>query len=192
LNFIKKHSLPIFLILASLSLAILGEDLTKYLIYNRSEIGDAQLWRFITAHLVHLGWNHLWLNLSVLVIIWFLVKDFLSIKLWWLVALISSIGISLGLYLFMSELQWYVGLSGLLHSLLVCGAVIGISKGKKEFIFLLIFVFIKIIYEQFYGSLNMELIRGDVVVNAHFYGVVMGLVCIFGFVVLKRFKSTDF
>lgn len=186
MNFILTHSLPIFLILVSLLLALIDENIAEIFMYNRNAINNGELWRLITTHLTHLGWNHLWLNLLAVVIIWFLVKDFLTTYLWWLVALISSIGISIFLYLFMPELQWYVGLSGLLHSLLICGGIIGVSQGKKEFILLLLFVLIKIIYEQFYGSVSIDIIERDIILNAHIYGASIGLFFGLLFVVLKK------
>lgn len=186
MNFFITHSLPIFLILISLLLALFGENSIKHFMYNRDAINDGELWRFMTAHFVHLGWNHLLMNISALIIIWFLVREFLSIYFWWIIALVSTIGISVFFYIFMVELQWYVGLSGLLHSLLASGVIIGIKKRRKESMLFLLLIFIKIIYEQFYGATDVKIINGMVVVNAHLYGVLIGISCALSLIILKK------
>lgn len=186
MNFFKLHSLPIFLIITSLLLALLGENTTQHFIYDRNSINSGELWRIITGHFIHLGFEHLVLNLLALVVIWFIVKEFIATSFWWITALILTIGISICLYLFMSELEWYVGLSGILHGLLVAGAVVGVSKKRKEFILLLLFVLVKIIYEQFYGSPNMDVISANVIINAHLYGALIGLFCAVVFIKKER------
>jgi len=189
LKFIFKHNFPLLLISFSLLLAVFGENATKYFMYDRNAISNGEYWRIFTAHFVHLGWEHLFMNLLALNINWFLIREFVTISILYLLVLLSTIGISIFLYLFMQELQWYVGLSGVLHSLLVYGAVVGIDKGKKEFILLLILILFKIIYEQFYGSMNMDIFNGNVVVNSHLYGVSIGITCALFFIIFKRYYA---
>ena len=188
LKFIFKHNFPLLLISFSLLLAVFGENATKYFMYDRNAIYNGELWRIITAHFVHIGWEHLLMNLLAFVIIWFLIREFLTTFMCYLILLISTIGISIFFYFFMDKLQWYVGLSGVLHSFLAYGVVVG-SKRKKEFILLLILILFKIIYEQFYGSANLDIMNGKVVVNSHLYGVGIGVSCALLFIIFKRYYT---
>jgi membrane associated rhomboid family serine protease len=59
---------PVLVIVAA-SLALgLGEDeLRQWGRYDREALESGELWRLVTADLVHLGWGRLWLNLAALV-----------------------------------------------------------------------------------------------------------------------------
>ncbi|MCK4737206.1 MAG: rhombosortase [Sulfurimonas sp.] len=190
MNFLKIHSLPLFLLLTSLSLALSSEFTTAYLRYERSSIVDGELWRLLSAHLVHAGWEHLWLNLFALIIIWMLFKNFLSTSLWWLFTLLSSLYISISFFIFMNQLEWYVGLSGVLHSMMVFGSIAGLIHKRKEFILLLIFILAKVLFEQFYGSFSSDIVmaEGVVIVNAHMYGVIIGAIIGVVLWVLNRYR----
>ncbi len=178
LIFLKKHSLPIFLIFTSITLALLGENTLLSLRYEYSSISDGELWRLFTANLLHISWSHLWLNILALLLIYSLTYRYISTSIWWYATILSSLGITLFLYFFMSELGWYIGLSGLLHSLIVMGSIAGIAHGRKEFYLLLMLICLKILIEQFYNPLSANIISVDenIIVNAHFYGVIMGFV----------------
>ncbi|MEN8147849.1 MAG: rhombosortase, partial [Campylobacterota bacterium] len=178
MDFLKKHSLPLFLITASLLLALWGESSLLSLRYERNGISNGEIWRLFSGHLLHTGWMHLWFNLAALITIWLIVQHYLSTLFWWMTALFCSIGISLGLYIIQSGLEWYVGLSGLLHGLLVAGAIAGIVRGRRELTLLLIIVYAKVVWELFYGPLstNIVALKGDIIVDAHLYGVLTGTV----------------
>lgn len=185
--FLKRHSLLIFIIAISILLAILSENTIELFQYKRSLIIDCELWRIITGHFVHNGWEHLWLNILALIIIYLLIFPYVNIQILWTSFIVSCLGISLFLFMFMDELEWYVGLSGVLHSLLTLGSIAAIINGRKEFFILLFFIFAKVIFEQFYGSLsqNFTEIEGTIIVNAHLYGVIIGL-CISPILWLKK------
>ncbi len=188
MNFLKNNSLPIFLSAVSLIFALLDQYTNLFLRYDRDAITAGELWRLLSAHLVHDGYAHLFLNLFALLIIWIISKEFLNIFTWWLVTLFCSLGITIALYIFMESLHWYVGLSGLLHSLIVIGALYGIYKGRKEFIVLFTGIVFKVLYEQFYGSLSQGIL-GDgtqTIVNAHLYGVIFGIISVSAVIYLKK------
>lgn len=179
MNFLKLHSVPLFLIFTSLFIALLSDNATLLLRYERTEILNFELWRLFTTHIVHSGYEHLFLNLLALIIIWLITYRFANRVDWWLTLLLSSFGISLSFLLFMSDLEWYVGLSGVLHSLVVFGSISAILQRRKEFYLLLLFILLKLVSEQFYGSLSKDFVGIDssVVVNAHLYGAIMGIIC---------------
>ena len=178
MDFLQKHSLPLFLIMASLFLAFWGENSVLLLRYDRDEISNGEIWRLFSGHLLHTGWTHLWFNLAALSVIWLLVQQYLDTLLWWIAALLGSVGISLSLYVLQSELGWYVGLSGLLHSMLVTGVIAGILHGRREFTLLFLLICFKVVWEQLYGPLSTDFVKleGNIIVNAHLYGVIMGII----------------
>jgi rhomboid family GlyGly-CTERM serine protease len=177
----KLNQYPVLIIpalIALVSFIFQVADLVPQFRYDRSLVEQGQWWLFITGNLVHLGWGHLVLNLAGLAMVWWFFIDDLSVWEWLLALLVSGLFVTLGLYFFDPYLIWYVGLSGLLHGLFVAG---GVRLLGKEFGFALVLLVVlagKLAYEQFFGSLpgTSEMSGGPVVVNAHLYGAIGGVV----------------
>lgn len=178
MDFIKTHSLPLLLLIIAILFSLLSTENATLLRYEYSAISDGEIWRIFSGHLIHYSLTHLLLNLSALIVIWIIVHQFLDTKRWWYLFFISAFGISASLYLFMSDLQWYVGLSGVLHSIVTVGSIAAVLQGRKEFIILLVMIGFKLTFEQLYIPVTSEIftLEGDVIVNAHFYGVLMGII----------------
>lgn len=190
MHFLKTHSLPIFLIAVSLIFALTGNGIDQWLQYSRQAIGEGELWRLFSGHLLHIGWIHLFLNHAALLIIWYFSGHFLSNAAWWGAVLFSALGTGLCLYIFMPELLWYVGLSGVLHGLLAVGGVAGILRGSQEALLLLILIGVKVVWEQFDGALSSSIIvEGKIIVNAHLYGMLSGIVYIALLQLLQSVKN---
>ena len=168
--------IPVIIALVSLGLQV--ADLVPQFRYSRSLIEQGHWWLLITGNLVHLGWGHLVLNLAGLAMVWWFFIDDLRAWEWLLVLPISSLFVTLGLYLFDVHLIWYVGLSGLLHGLFVAGGIRLLSKELGFAVVLLGVLAGKLAYEQFFGSLpgTSEMSGGPVVVNSHLYGAIGGVV----------------
>jgi rhomboid family GlyGly-CTERM serine protease len=145
--------------------------------YERNSILSGEIWRILTGHLVHLTWNHLLLNLGGLALIWLLFGKRLMLAQWLIVLLSCAIAISAGLMVFHPHLNWYVGLSGLLHGMFVAGALGGLFSGYRAEWLLLGLLVLKLAWEQLSGALpgTGELAGGFVVVDAHLYGALTGL-----------------
>jgi rhomboid family GlyGly-CTERM serine protease len=178
----QRHSLPplaLPLLLAALSLlvAMLGNEIQNALRYDRLAIISGQWWRVFSAHVTHLGWSHLVMNLAGLALVWFLVGASLSTWRWIGVFLVCCLGVSAGLWAFNPELRWYVGLSGVLHGLLCAGCLISIRRGHSHNWPILILLWLKLIWEQVAGPLpgSATTAGGPVIVDAHFYGAISGL-----------------
>ena len=137
-----------------------------------------QWWRLLSGHLVHLGWSHLMLNLGGLALAWLLVGRLFSASFWVLLLLICALSTSLGLLFFNPLLDWYVGLSGVLHGLLLAGGVVSALRGEREAWLLCALVAGKLLWEQLLGPLpgSSDAAGGTVIVDAHLYGGVSGLV----------------
>lgn len=153
-----------------------GDLAREFLRYDRPAIAGGQVWRLLGGHVVHLGYQHLALNLAGLGIIWLLVGRRFGDRQWALVAVLSVAAIDAGFWWLDRDLLWYVGLSGLLHGLLAAGAVRGLRELPVESVIICVVIVAKLAYEQMMGALpGSELAAGgDVIVNAHLYGAIGG------------------
>ena len=170
--------LPVIVIVISVTISMGGEDARLLLKYDRLAIEAGQYWRLLSGHFAHLGNSHMLLNAAGLVLVWFLVGERAPAWVWAIVLVWSIACIDLGFWLFDTRLIWYVGLSGVLHGLLVSGAIAGLAEARGESLLLLAIVFGKLAYEQIAGPLpgSESTSGGPVVVNAHLYGALAGVV----------------
>jgi rhomboid family GlyGly-CTERM serine protease len=132
--------------------------------------------RLFGAHLVHLGWRHAILNLAGLwLVAWYLGPSF-GVGRWLLSAGLAAIAVDVGIGVLNPELGWYVGLSGVLHGVLIAGLIVGGSIPAWERILMLGLVAAKIAWEQFSGPVpGSEMVSGGtVIVDAHLYGAIGG------------------
>ncbi len=185
IQFCKQHAIPLALILPALCIGIAGDTLIIPLRYDREAILSGELWRLLTGNLAHLGWPHLLMNLASLILIWMLFGKALSTLAWAVIALMSSLFVTVGLLLFSPMTGWYVGLSGMLHGLFIAGVFANIAQGYKLEYLLLIAIIAKLFWEQWYGPLpgSESFAGGRVIVNSHLYGAIAGLIA--GIFILK-------
>lgn len=87
------------------------------LMWERGALGDGQFWRWISGHGVHLNASHGASNLLGLLLICESLWDELRLGEAWLLVLWTAAGISLLMWCFSPQIQWYAGLSGVLHGL---------------------------------------------------------------------------
>ena len=174
---VGRAAAAIGLVLTTLALAALGPDAAAVLRYERAAIAAGAWWRLLTGHLVHLGWAHALLNIVGLAMVGLLVGSALSGRFWVLGLILCALGTSAGLWWFAPSTEWYVGLSGVLHGLLVLGAGARLGQGNKIGWVVLILVAVKITVEQIAGPSTgtAELISGRVIVDAHLFGALTGL-----------------
>ena len=170
---------PAFITIITCVVALGGDDAREWLRYDRQAIGNGEYWRLLSGHITHMGLSHLALNIAGLYLVWMLVGSRLSIAGWIWVLSAGVAGIDAGFWFLDNNLVWYVGLSGLLHTLLVAGAIAGLWKHRGESLAILLIVIGKIAYEQIAGPMpGSEMSSGGpVVVNAHLYGALAGLIC---------------
>ena len=160
-----------------LGLGVFGEPAREAFAYDREAIAAGEFWRLVTGHLVHTGISHLGLNLAALWLVWYLVGFTIGWREWIFVWLLS-IGITdIGLWLFEPDLSWYVGLSGILHGLILAGVIVGLQSHRPELWIVAIAVLAKLTWEQIMGPLpGSEATTGDrVIVDAHLYGAIAGV-----------------
>lgn len=153
-----------------------GDGLREWGRFERGGLEAGEVWRLITAHLVHLGWGHLWLNLIALLLMAAIFDDAMRAGDWILAGCLGAGAIDLGLFLFHRDLAWYVGLSGVLHGLMVVGAFGLIRSASPIGYVLLVGLIAKLCWEQLSGPLpfSESTSGGPVLVEAHLYGTIGG------------------
>jgi rhomboid family GlyGly-CTERM serine protease len=168
-----------------LLLGLGGNPVREFLRYERAGILGGELWRLVGGHVVHLGWSHLWLNIIALAILAHVFADVLTRGQWWLTLLLSAAAIDVGLLWLDPAVEWYVGLSGALHGLIVVGGWCLLRGHRRVALALLAGVAGKLAWEQWLGPLpfTAAAAAGPVLVNSHLYGAiggVLGIVAIRG------------
>lgn len=157
-------------------LSPVAEPLQALFRYERYAVLHGEWWRLITAHLLHLGPAHLAMNVAGLLCVLWLCRPVMSAGQTLICLLLYAPAVSLGLLIFNPGLGWYVGLSGVLHGLLVTAACL-LLRTRPEAFLLLTGVLAKLVFEQSGAGQvwSMEWLAGPVIVDAHLYGVCAGL-----------------
>lgn len=153
-----------------------GEWARAGLSYQRTNIAAGEWWRLITAHLVHLDLEHALLNTLGLVLMWSLFARDYRPREWLMIVAVIVAGIDTGLWLRDTNVAWYVGASGALHGIMTAGTLAHVRRGDLDGWILAVFVVLKLTYEQLSGALPFNESGEPVVVNAHLYGALAGLI----------------
>ena len=173
--------LPVAMLSLALVFYLGGESTAADLRYDRAAVGSGEFWRLVSGHFVHLGGPHFALNAAGLALVWFLVGQVFDVRQWLLVVAMSLFAMDLGLWFLNPGLHWYVGMSGLLHGILVAGLVEQLRRPDRETLVLAALVLGKLIWEQWSGPLpgSESTAGGPVVVDAHLYGAMGGVLAAF-------------
>jgi len=152
-------------------------DLELALRFDRALIGRGEWWRLLSANFVHLGWNHLLLNLAGALLVFALFAPAVDNRQWAAALIGVSLIVALAVYVGNPEIRWYVGLSGTLHGLFTWGVAAELRRAPRFAGLLLLGVSAKLAWEQTIGALpgTAAAVGGEVVVDAHLYGAVAGL-----------------
>ncbi len=165
--------------------------------YDRLGLASWEVWRIFSAHLVHLNAYHLFFNLFGMAIICELQWGTMPLRHGFGLIGFSGMGISLALWWLCPELEWYAGLSGILHGLWAGCALYGLTSAlnSRPRTFLawldltrprslclagLILIAIKLALEYHYGpaASTEQLIGAHVVTASHRYGALAGMIYI--------------
>lgn len=163
-------------------IAILAAELfpvAGFLEYRRA-LAFSEPWRLLTAHYVHLSFLHACLNGVALLLLGHLFADRLRPRDVFAMLALAPLGISITFWLLLPELQWYRGLSGVLHAIYFAGCVAWISQtaGKARWLPIAALVggTVKVLLEQPWDASFPvhEVLRVAVVPQAHLIGAIVG------------------
>ena len=182
---IKAWGLPLSVLLLAVVLQF-GSDALPY---DRNAIGGGELWRLFSGHFVHLGGMHLLLNAAGLLLVWTLVGDAFSTRHWLIIATCSLLSMDLGFWFLLPWLEWYVGLSGLLHGLMAAGVAGLWHERRIEALAIAAILVGKLGYEIALGSLpgSAAIAGGAVITEAHLLGGIGGFLA--GVLLVIRVRS---
>lgn len=174
----RDYVLYLFLLVTIVLLMLAEPVSSQWLMFDRSAIDDGQLWRVLTAHFVHLSPMHLLGNAMGVILLGYIAGRSLSnaLGVTLLVWCLSVVG--LGLYVFADYLERYVGLSGVLHGLILVAPFVSPFYSRRIAACFLVLIVAKVLWEQssFYDDMAMVgMIGGRVEANAHLLGTIAGL-----------------
>jgi rhomboid family GlyGly-CTERM serine protease len=168
-----------------------GDGWYQLLRYQRDAILHGEWWRIVTGNVVHLGLDHLLMDLSGLVLLWILCAPVLAGWRWLLATAVGMLSVGFGLLLFTPSIAWYVGISGVLHTYWAAGALLLITRRYREGWLLIAALAVKLVWEQTVGPMPFSeaTAGGPVVVAAHLWGSVGGIIV--GLALLPSTRLTD-
>lgn len=166
---------PVILIALMVTLNLLEPLTTEHLGLFPALVHDGEWWRIVTGQLLHTNINHLYLNISGVLLVWALHGEYYTVKQYLFVVTSCLFLVGLLLMVF-ANYTHYAGLSGILHSLLIYGAIVDIIKKDKTGWLLLAGVVAKVCYENIFGASEQtaNLIGAAVATEAHLIGVFVG------------------
>jgi rhomboid family GlyGly-CTERM serine protease len=142
----------------------------EYVYYDRALL-SVRPWVFVSGHFAHLNLMHMMLNLFALVLLMVLLGERVKPLEWAALFTLQPLLIS-GL-LWWSGIDWYCGLSALLHGSYV---YLALRQPRAVALILLVVVVVKMLLETS-GVLQNELLAGEPILHSsHVYGAVVGLV----------------
>jgi rhomboid family GlyGly-CTERM serine protease len=159
-----------------LLLALPATWMRQHFAYDREALAQGEAWRLVTGHVIHLDLAHAALNVAGLALVWALYRRAWGLAEWAFVVVAGMLAIDAGLWWLQPRVQWYVGASGVLHALIVAGLV-GQWKTERGICMVVgVLLAAKLLWEARHGPLPLAGEPRDVVLSAHRYGAVGGLV----------------
>lgn len=162
----------------------------EWLGYQRQEILTGEYWRAFTGQLVHTNLNHALLNASGLLLVMLSFQYEQNAKRDIPCFFLCSLFVGLGLLIFVPTIEWYKGLSGILHGYFIYYVFLALLSTPKIALIALTVITGKLIWEQTPLadlSATEALIDSRVAVESHLYGAIAGY--LYGscaFIMLKR------
>jgi rhomboid family GlyGly-CTERM serine protease len=169
---------PFALAAALVAVQLLGASAWESLRYERASVLAGELWRLVTAHLIHIDAVHMAWNVAGLALVaWLFAREF-SARGWCVILAASTAAVDVGFLVFEPQLEWYVGFSGVLHGLAAAGVLAWLVRYRDPATAIVAACLIaKLAWEHFAGPLpfTSETLSVPVVHQAHSYGALGGL-----------------
>lgn len=184
--------ITVFVAATALSLYCSQESLNNSFFFKREGILSGNYWLLLSGHFSHINTPHLFLNLAAWTLIWLYGWKVCSGFVWTLLFAVSTIGTSLGL-LFLVGVDWYSGLSGILHGLLMTVVLLRLFNDRSDYgAWLLFFIIcVKLTYESFFQTTfyTANLIGAPVLTEAHLLGLISGIASWLLIICLRAFLT---
>ncbi len=192
--FVPTRPQLLALVLTGLCLALQagGESAQELFQFQREGLAQGQLWRLFTGHFIHLGWPHALMNLAALGLLVYLLADGLEAASLLGLIVASSLAVDAGLWFLQPELEWYVGLSGVLHGLFAGLLLLQWFCRRERYLWLILLLSVKLGWEGMTGPLPMtaDLAGGPVVTVAHLYGALGGVLGAISVILVMNLAET--
>ncbi|MDA9679873.1 rhombosortase [Gammaproteobacteria bacterium] len=146
------------------------------LTFDRVALQSGEYWRLLSGHLVHTNDSHLAMSMAGVLALWLLQGDDYNARDYLSVAMISAVGVSACLYYLDTSVNWYAGLSGLLHGLFTWGVTADLRARRHIGPVLVVGLLAKLLLEQTFGAApaSERLLGYPVVIDANLYGAAFG------------------
>lgn len=161
--------------------------------YCREDFIANIYWQWILPSLVHENWVHWFFNVANLVAILVLFDKVWTVKKVSILFASSSLFIILSVHLFSKDFSHYLGMSGVLYTLAIYGAVKSIKEYKVISTLVLLYVLLKLIAHDWVNHImGVDTMLGELTVltDVHWYGAAFGIIWLMGeMFVFKEFKA---
>ena len=182
---------PLILVALVLILQALQPWISVYLGFYPEHIANGEIWRVISGQLLHTNFHHTLLNIAGLALVWALHGEYYSAKHYSILTLASLSFVGLCLALTYSD-TIYSGLSGIIHTMIIYGAILDIRKKRYSGYLICLGIWLKVAYEMLYGASasTSELIEARVAVEAHLIGTSVGMLLALTYWLMQRNGKT--
>lgn len=192
-EFINIVLCPAIFFIIALSIIGVGSHGPLLFRYDQELIANGEWWRMLSAHFTHSTWNHFFLNMLGLGILSILFSQVATWQRWLSLGFFSSLFCSLCFYFLADDDYIYVGMSDILHGVIIAYAFLDYRYFKFGNIILITGTIGKVLWEQspWYIETSGDFIGGRVATESHFYGVISGLIigCVFLYVRQRKEKQ---
>ncbi|SMN11379.1 Membrane protein, Rhomboid family [uncultured Candidatus Thioglobus sp.] len=151
-------------------------DVHNAFIYQAEAIANGEVWRLFTGQLLHINLQHFLYNAVALLLLWLIAKN-IQYQHFWRYVVYCWLITGVGLFLFLTQVQWYLGASGFLHGVAFMVIANYIKTYRTLGVIALSVLVVKLIYEQTLGAIGV--FDFEVIVDAHLIGFIAGVLVFF-------------
>lgn len=175
----QRQHLPLIILLV-IFIILMGfpQSWRNQLYFHLEHFTQGEYWRFLSGHFVHYSWLHCLSNVIGLLLLMSIFNNTYKKLNWWLATLFVATFISSALLFQSSQLNWYMGFSGVLAGLFTYAAV----KTYQEHVRLSLVIIISLSMYVFLKLQEGELVRSYIISEvkassyAHAYGLLAGFI----------------
>lgn len=159
--------------------------------FDRARVNQGEWWRLLSGQLVHYGFYHLAMNVAALLLCGYVLLRDLSLPSYASLLLVTTLGVGLGIHTLSLDLDFYAGLSGVLHGLIVAGILLGLRETPVFNGVALLLIIGKLVQEQSADfDTSHALLPVPVAVDAHAYGAVAGLIFALALLLMNKLRAS--